>query len=94
MRMSGLRFRELRTASDDAIARAELLLQTSSIRIPIVEYKGVVVWDTLAIAEFLNELCPAAQMYPADLAARARCRSVSGEMHSGFSALRAGNGDL
>jgi glutathione S-transferase len=89
MRMSGLRFREVRTATDDAIARAELLLQTSSIRIPTMEYKGVVVWDTLAIAEFLNELCPAAQMYPADLAARARCRSVSGEMHSGFAALRA-----
>jgi glutathione S-transferase len=89
MRMSGLRFREVRTASDDAIARAELLLQTSSIRIPTMEYKGVIVWDTLAIAEFLNELCPAAQMYPTDLAARARCRSVSGEMHSGFAALRA-----
>jgi glutathione S-transferase len=88
LRMSGLRFREVRTANDDAVARAELLLQTSSIRIPVMEYKGVTVWDTLAIAEFLNELCPAAQMYPADFAARARCRSVSGEMHSGFNALR------
>ncbi len=88
LRMSGLRFREVRTANDDAVARAELLLQTSSIRIPAMDYKGVAVWDVLAIAEFLNELCPAAQMYPADFAARARCRSVSGEMHSGFNALR------
>jgi glutathione S-transferase len=49
----------------------------------------VQVWDTLAIAEYLNELRPQAQMLPADRAARARCRSISGEMHSGFSALRA-----
>ncbi len=89
LRMSGLRFKEIRTANDDAVARAELLQQTSSTRIPTMEYKGVTVWDTLAIAEFLNELCPAAQMYPAELAARAHCRSVSGEMHAGFGALRA-----
>jgi len=89
MRMSGLRFKEIRTANGDARARAELLQQTSSIRIPTMEYKGVTVWDTLAIAEFLNELCPAAQMFPADFAARAHCRSVSGEMHAGFGALRA-----
>jgi glutathione S-transferase len=88
MRMSGLRFRELRVGSDDATARAELLLKSSSIRIPTLEYKGVSVWDTLAIAEFLNEICPAAQLYPKDFAARARCRSVSGEMHAGFHALR------
>ncbi len=89
LRMSGLRFKEIRTANDDAVARAELLQQTSSTRIPTMEYKGVTVWDTLAIAEFLNELCPAAQMYPAELAARSHCRSVSGEMHAGFGALRA-----
>jgi glutathione S-transferase len=48
----------------------------------------VVIWDTLAIAEYLNEMFPKAGMLPADRAARARCRSISGEMHSGFSALR------
>ena len=46
------------------------------------------VWDTLAIAEYLNELKPEAGLLPADRAARARCRSISGEMHSGFSNLR------
>ncbi len=88
LRMSGLRFKETRIGNDDAVALAELLQKTSSTRIPAIEYKGTTVWDTLAIAEFLNELCPAAQMYPADFAARARCRSVSGEMHAGFTALR------
>jgi glutathione S-transferase len=46
------------------------------------------VWDTLAIAEYLNELYPEAGMLPKEKIARARCRSISGEMHSGFSALR------
>src|SRR6202042_1475597 len=40
------------------------------------------------IAEYLNEVCPDAGLYPGDRMARARCRSISGEMHSGFSALR------
>ncbi len=47
------------------------------------------VWDVLAIAEYLHELFPQAQMMPADRAARARCRSISGEIHAGFAALRA-----
>jgi len=89
VRMSGLRFNEMRVGNDDAVALAELLQQSSSTRIPSLEHRGIVVWDTLAIAEYLNEVCPAARMLPDDLAARARCRSISGEMHAGFSALRA-----
>jgi glutathione S-transferase len=46
------------------------------------------VWDTLAIAEYLHELYPNAGMYPQDRIARAHCRSVSGEIHSGFANLR------
>ena len=45
-------------------------------------------WDTLAIAEYLNEVKPESGLLPADRAARARCRSISGEMHHGFSNLR------
>jgi glutathione S-transferase len=51
-------------------------------------HDGVTVWDTLAIAEYLHETFPNAGMYPGDRMARARCRSISGEMHSGFSNLR------
>ena len=45
-------------------------------------------WDTLAIAEYLNEIKPKAGLLPAKRAARARCRSISGEMHSGFANMR------
>ena len=46
------------------------------------------VWDTLAIAEYLAEIAPKAPLLPEDRAARAHCRAVSGEMHSGFHNLR------
>ena len=88
LRLSGLPFTERTLASDDIMARAELLLQTSSIRIPYLEHDGLHIWDVLAIAEHLHEAFPEAGIIPGDAAARARCRSISGEMHSGFSALR------
>jgi len=87
-RMSGLEFTVETTSADDPAARAELLLRSSSILVPCLRHDGLEIWDTLAIAEYLNETFPQAGMYPADRTARARCRSISGEMHSGFSALR------
>jgi glutathione S-transferase len=48
----------------------------------------VKVWDTLAIGEYLHEVKPKAGLLPADRAARAHCRAVCGEMHSGFVSLR------
>ncbi len=87
-RMASLDFETEAVSADDPSLRAELLMQTSSIRIPYLVHDDVTIWDTLAIAEYLNELHPAASMLPADRIARARCRSISGEMHSGFSALR------
>lgn len=87
-RLAGLRFDERVVDPDDPINRKELLNQSSSIRVPALRHGNVVVWDVLAIAEYLNETFPEAAMLPADPVARARCRSISGEMHSGFMALR------
>src|SRR5262249_10815701 len=56
--------------------------------VPCLTHDGVKVWDTLAIAEYVNELKPDAKLIPADRIARARCRAIAGEMHSGFSNLR------
>jgi glutathione S-transferase len=87
-RMSGLRFEERVVSPDDPSNRKELLMQSSSIRVPMLMHGDVTIWDTLAIAEYLNESFPKAQMLPKDRVARARCLSISGEMHSGFVALR------
>ncbi|MFZ4406160.1 MAG: glutathione S-transferase [Paracraurococcus sp.] len=87
-RMAGIEFETEIVSVDDPSSRAELLLQSSSILIPALRHEGAELWDTLAIAEYLNEQVPAARMLPDDRLARARCRSVSGEMHAGFAALR------
>ena len=87
-KLAGLDFEEQAVASDDPSTRAELLLLSPSFLVPCLTHDGVKVWDTLAIAEYLHEILPNAGLLPADRAARAHCRSISGEMHSGFSNLR------
>lgn len=87
-RLAGLDVEELAVPLDDPDNRAELLLLSPSVLVPRLTHKGASVWDTLAIAEYLNELYPDAGMYPKDRIARAHCRSISGEIHSGFANLR------
>jgi glutathione S-transferase len=87
-RMAGLDFEEKILPSDDPNIRAELLLLSPSFLVPRLTHGDVSVWDTLAIAEYLHELKPAAGLLPAEHVARAHCRSISGEMHSGFANLR------
>ncbi|MCD1620531.1 glutathione S-transferase family protein [Salipiger marinus] len=87
-RMAGLDVTEEPVDMTEASARQELLLLTPSVLVPRLTHGDVAVWDTLAIAEYLHETFPKAGLYPADVAARALCRAVSGEMHSGFYNLR------
>jgi glutathione S-transferase len=87
-KMAGLDFEEKMISSDDPSTRAELLLLAPSFLVPCLTHGDISVWDTLAIAEYLHEIKPNAGLMPKDRAARARCRSISGEMHSGFSNLR------
>jgi glutathione S-transferase len=87
-KLAGLDFEEIVIPSDDEMTRAELLLLSSSFRVPCLVHDGVSIWDTLAIAEYLHELNPEAGLLPQERAARARCRSICGEMHSGFGNLR------
>ena len=87
-RMAGLDFEEELLSHNDPSARAELLLLSPSFLVPCLTHNGNKVWDTLAIAEYLHETFPQAGLLPQDAAARTHCRSISGEMHSGFSNLR------
>jgi glutathione S-transferase len=87
-RMAGLDFAERRVDVGAPDARQELLLLSPSVLVPRLAHDGVEVWDTLAIAEYLHEIAPEAGLLPADRGARAHCRSVSGEIHSGFYNLR------
>ncbi len=87
-KFAGLEFDEKMVAPDDADARKEILLLSPSILVPCLTHDGIKVWDTLAIAEYLHEIKPRAGLFPTDRAARAHCRAICGEMHSGFSSLR------
>lgn len=87
-KMAGLDFEEEQLSASDPSTRAELLLLSPSFLVPCLRHGGIKVWDTLAIAEYLHEVRPEAGLLPADLEVRAHCRSVSGEMHSGFANLR------
>lgn len=87
-KIAGVDFEEQPVSADDPDARAELLLLSPSFLVPSLQSGAVKVWDTLAIGEYLHETNPGAGLLPGDAAARAHCRAISGEMHSGFSNLR------
>lgn len=87
-KLAGLELTEETVPIDTPGQRAELLLLSPSVLVPRLTHEGASVWDTLAIAEYLNETFPEAGLYPADKLARAHCRSISGEIHSGFQNLR------
>ena len=58
-------------------------------KVPVLMHRGLTIWESLAIAEYLNEVMPDAGLLPADRVQRAHCRSICGEIHSGFATLRA-----
>ena len=69
--------------------RKEILSVSPSGKVPALRHGDLIIWDSLAIGEYLAEKFPAANLWPRDADERARARSVSAEMHSGFAPLRA-----
>jgi glutathione S-transferase len=87
-KLAGLDVEEQLVSLDDPTNRAELLLLAPSVLVPRLNHNGASVWDTLAIAEYLEEAFPKTKMLPDDRIARAHCRSIAGEIHAGFHNLR------
>jgi glutathione S-transferase len=85
---SGLAFECKTILLDRDTTKAEIAHVNPAGKVPVLHDGNLVIWDSLAICEYVNELAPEAQLWPADRAARAKARSVSAEMHSGFAALR------
>jgi glutathione S-transferase len=86
--LAGLDAEVVVVGQDDLDARAELLLISPTVLTPRLDHDGASVWDTFAIAEYLDELKPQAQLLPVERLKRAHCRSICGEMHAGFYNLR------
>jgi glutathione S-transferase len=88
LRQADIPFEEHRIPLYEA-GSAEALAQWSpSGLVPCLIDGDLKVWDSLAICEYLNERFPGRGLWPAESAARAEARSVSAEMHAGYSALR------
>lgn len=92
LRLSGLAFAE-RVIDLKGPQRAEIASASPSGLVPCLTVTrpgaaDLLIWDSLAICEYLAELAPEAQLWPSDREARAIARSVSSEMHSGFADLR------
>jgi glutathione S-transferase len=96
LRQAGIPFEEVMVRFDSFDAGSQFKQTLEEIspagKVPVlVDATGAsptVVWDTLAIAEYLAEQHPHLALWPADRTARATARSVCAEMHSGFGALR------
>jgi glutathione S-transferase len=86
MRAAGIPFREQRLLLDQIDTTARIRTHSPSSKVPCLHDGTVVVWDSMAIAEYLAERHPG--LWPADSEARAWARSAAAEMHAGFSHLR------
>jgi glutathione S-transferase len=89
MKVAGIPFDEIRIPLDRPDTRAEILRHSPSGKVPALREGGILVFESLAICEFLAERFPEARLWPEAPEARALARSVSAEMHAGFAALRA-----
>jgi glutathione S-transferase len=88
MQRAGIAFSEVNINLRDADAKAQILAHSPAGQVPALLVGGRVIWDSLAILEFLAETHPEAALWPKAAEKRARARSVAAEMHSGFRALR------
>lgn len=84
----GVPFAEQVIALDRPDTRDNILRHSPTGRVPCLRHGDLVIWDSLAICEYLAETFPEAQLWPAERDARALARSISAEMHSGFADLR------
>ncbi|WP_027911170.1 glutathione S-transferase family protein [Pseudomonas sp. URMO17WK12:I4] len=87
--LSGAAYQETLVPLFRADTHARLLEHSPTGKVPVLKTEDAgVIWDSLAIAEYLAERFPEAVLWPRDVAARAMARSACAEMHSGFGALR------
>lgn len=88
MKRFGIPFAEERIRLRQPESKAAILRHSPSGKVPALKTNGLTVCDSLAIVEYLAERHPELGLWPGDAEARALARSISAEMHSGFSALR------
>ena len=84
----GLPFDEVVIGLQQPDTQQRLLAFSPTAKAPVLIDSGNIIWDSLAILEYLAETHAEAPIWPKDRAARAHARVLSAEMHSSFQALR------
>ena len=87
-RIAGIEFEEVVIPLDLPETQPAIRKHSPSGRVPVLLHRGLAIWESLAIAEYLNDLKPEAGLWPSSAAARAHARAISAEMHAGFAELR------
>ncbi|MGI9416912.1 MAG: glutathione S-transferase family protein [Geminicoccaceae bacterium] len=87
-KQASLAFEERFVNLGDADYKDQLRQHSRAAKVPVLIHDGVEIWDTLSIIEYLAETFPHAGLWPGDPVRRAQARSISAEMHAGFTALR------
>ena len=88
VKIAGIEFDEIVVPLDRPDTAPTIRKHSPSGRVPVLLHRGLAVWESLAIAEYLNDLKPEAGLWPPSAAARAHARAISCEMHAGFVDLR------
>ena len=88
-RIAGIEFEEIVIPLDLPETQPTIRKHSPSGRLPVLLHRGLAIWESLAIGEYLNDLKPEAGLWPAATAARAHARSISCEILAGFAELRA-----
>jgi glutathione S-transferase len=88
MKMAGIAFEELVIPLRQDATVAEIARHSPGGKVPALRHGELVVWESIAILEYIAEAFPESRLWPQQREARAVARAVSAEMHAGFAALR------
>jgi len=86
--MAGVDFQEVEVKIRQPDTKQNILAFTPAGKVPALKHDDLLVWDSLAICEYLAELFPEQKFWPEDMKRRAHARALSAEMHAGFQTLR------
>ena len=86
LKQVGLPFEEISVRLRQATTKTDILKYSPSAKVPCLIDGETLVWESLAICEYLAEIAPT--LWPSERKARAEARAIASEMHAGFPSLR------
>lgn len=90
LKQTGISFEEILITLRTPDTAAQIARYSPSGAVPVLHHKGRIIWDSMAIAEYVNEQWPGRGVWPSDEEGRAHARCAAAEMHSSFREMRYG----